>query len=139
MIKNKKAFTIIELVMIIVILGILSAVAIPKFVNLRSKAEIMAADSVRSEMSIQFSKFKSQWKSSGFPATVTVGSASIKFSNTGNIDISNHYNTDDSCKNLVQILTKAPSLIVTHSSGTCNVSADKWDSQIIKVHPDKIE
>lgn len=36
--ESKKAFTLIELVMVIVILGILAASAIPKFTNLSGKA-----------------------------------------------------------------------------------------------------
>ncbi|MBU1006760.1 MAG: prepilin-type N-terminal cleavage/methylation domain-containing protein, partial [Candidatus Omnitrophica bacterium] len=37
--KRSKGFTLIELVMVIVILGILSAIAIPKFVDLASEAK----------------------------------------------------------------------------------------------------
>ena len=41
MIKNRKAgFTLMELVTVISILGILAAMAVPKFFNLRFKAEI---------------------------------------------------------------------------------------------------
>jgi MSHA pilin protein MshA len=39
MAMNKKGFTLIELVMIIVILGILAAVAIPRYIDLQSDAE----------------------------------------------------------------------------------------------------
>ena len=45
-IKNEKGFTLIELVMVIVILGILAATAIPKFVDLKGSAETSAAAGV---------------------------------------------------------------------------------------------
>lgn len=38
-IKNQQGFTLIELVMIIVILGILAAVAIPRFIDLAGHAQ----------------------------------------------------------------------------------------------------
>lgn len=44
MLKNKGGFTLIELVMIIVILGILAAVAIPRFVDLGRDARSSACD-----------------------------------------------------------------------------------------------
>lgn len=44
--KASQGFTLIELVMVIVILGILAAVALPKFVDLSGEARQSAVDSV---------------------------------------------------------------------------------------------
>lgn len=41
--KEQRGFTLIELVMVIVILGVLAAVAIPKFVDLRTDAYVASA------------------------------------------------------------------------------------------------
>lgn len=43
--KNRKAFTMIELVFVIVVIGILSSIAIPKFAATRGDAEMVKAKS----------------------------------------------------------------------------------------------
>lgn len=48
--KKQAGFTLIELVMVIVILGVLSAVALPKFVNLGSDARTAAMKAVEGSM-----------------------------------------------------------------------------------------
>lgn len=48
--KKQAGFTLIELVLVIVVLGILSAVALPKFVNLGSDARVAAIKAVEGSM-----------------------------------------------------------------------------------------
>jgi len=45
-VKNKKGFTLIELIMVIVILGILAAVAVPKFLDLQGSARTARLDNL---------------------------------------------------------------------------------------------
>lgn len=47
----QRGFTLIELVMVIVILGVLAAVAIPKFVDLKGDAQQAATDGVAGALS----------------------------------------------------------------------------------------
>lgn len=49
--KQQSGFTLIELVMVIVILGILAAVAIPRFVDLRGDAQAAAVQGVAGALS----------------------------------------------------------------------------------------
>ncbi|MFY9259236.1 MAG: type II secretion system protein [Gallionella sp.] len=49
--KKQLGFTLIELVMVIIILGILAAAAMPKFVNLKTEAALAAAQGVAGGLS----------------------------------------------------------------------------------------
>ena len=69
--KCAKGFTLIELVVVIVILGILAAVAIPKYVDLSTSAEEAACKANRGTIKSACSLYYAQQAATGSPAFPT--------------------------------------------------------------------
>jgi prepilin-type N-terminal cleavage/methylation domain-containing protein len=103
-VRNSRGFTLIELLIVVVIIGILAAIAIPKFANTKEKAYIAAMKSdLRNLVTAQESYFADQVSyTSGLAAmnynsstgvTVTVGTVS----GTGWAATAKHNGTTKTC------------------------------------------
>ena len=80
MLRNRKGFTLIELLIVVVIIGILAAIAIPKFASTKEKAYITAMRSdLRNLMTAEESYFSDY-------GTYTTSTTALKgFSQTTNV------------------------------------------------------
>ena len=84
MMQNRKGFTLIELLIVVVIIGILAAIAIPKFANTKSKAYVTA---MKSDLRNLVTAEEAFFCDSTYYTTATVLVAKNSFKNSSGVGV----------------------------------------------------
>lgn len=78
LLRNEEGFTLIEIIAVLVILGILAAVAVPKFFDLQTRAKEKAVASAVAELKVRVNQhFASELLDNVNPASITYTDAEI--------------------------------------------------------------
>ena len=132
MLKMRKGFTLIELLIVVVIIGILAAIAIPKFANTKQKAYITAMKSdLRNLVTAEEAYFADSSQYTG-----TVGN--LKFQSTNSV--SSPVITTGTCPALQKESRSASRLILTvRERGARTASTGKPGSPFVAPGNDATE
>ena len=114
--SKHKGFTLIELVIVIVVLGILAATAIPKFINLNTDAKVATLETVRGSMQSSL--------------LLVYGSALIKGQSTGGgiinteVPLYNGYPAVDGTDTVIELNEQVKAWLDIDSVDAATVKAD---------------
>jgi prepilin-type N-terminal cleavage/methylation domain-containing protein len=87
MTSNTKGFTLIELLIVVVIIGILAAIAIPKFANTKEKAYVAAMKSDLRNLATYEEQYAADNNGAYFGGTASLGSPLNGFTPSQNVTI----------------------------------------------------
>jgi MSHA pilin protein MshA len=140
---NKKSrsagFTMIELIIVIAILGILAAFAMPRFASFTSEAKLAAHDGIQSSLNSGIAIAHAKWIAQGSTGSVTLdGGGLITMNPNGYPDVAaaGAYKDATSCQTLVSNLvsgTNANALTVAWDATAvaCTIDSTKtWTNKI---------
>jgi len=85
--NNKKGFTLIELLIVVVIIGILAAIAIPKFANTKDKAYVAAMKSDLRNLATYEEQYAADQNGAYFAGTATTATPLNGFTPSQNVTI----------------------------------------------------
>src|SRR5438128_1882779 len=85
--RNRQGFTLIELLIVVVIIGILAAIAIPKFANTKDKAYVAAMKSDLRNLATYEEQYAADNNGAYFSRTATTAAPLQGFSPSQNVKV----------------------------------------------------
>ena len=127
--KNRKGFTLIELLIVVVIIGILAAIAIPKFANTKEKAYVASMKSDLRNMATAEEAYFADWQTyaagtgtnfsgvgvalggTGFVPSAGVSVPAVASGGTGWSATSTHSGTAKTCAIFIGVAQVTPATV----------------------------
>jgi len=117
-IKDEKGFTLIEIIAVLVIMGILAAVAIPKFFDLQAKAKEKAVSTAFAELKVRINQRFAKRLLEGATKGDTIGYGAADVGTDLGSDFTVSSWTDNESNIVVGIKYKTEDTIITETINT---------------------